>query len=158
MTEGRIEGALLSDKGRVVNSSFSGTCAGGEVLHIERRKGRPSGDPGAGNAGSRWRVEEFLEDGKGYLGIADYEARSWTSWHHHMSLVALAHLCVTQTRRDLNREVSDLTLDMAMRLLRAALPRPQLTLEQAGELVDYYRDGNEQATNSHRKTWLATHS
>ncbi|MCR4415927.1 MAG: hypothetical protein NUV77_26225, partial [Thermoguttaceae bacterium] len=41
--------------------------------------------------GVRWRVEE-LEDGKGQLGMADYEARSWTSWHHHMSLVALAHL------------------------------------------------------------------
>ena len=44
-----------------------------------------------------------------------------------------------------------------MRLLRAALPRPQLTLEDAGELVDYYRDRNEQATESHRKTWLAKH-
>ena len=107
--------------------------------------------------GSRWRVEEFFEDAKGHLGMADYEARSWTSWHHHMSLVALAHLYVTQTRRDLNREVPDLTLDMAMRLLRAALPRPQLTLEQAGELVEYYRDRNEQATKSHRKTWLAKH-
>ena len=35
--------------------------------------------------GSRWRVEEFFEDGKGQLGMAQYEARSWTSWHHHMS-------------------------------------------------------------------------
>jgi SRSO17 transposase len=107
--------------------------------------------------GTRWRVEEFFEDGKGQLGMADYEARSWTSWHHHMSLVALAHLYVMQTRRDLNREVPDLTLDMAMRLLRAALPRPHLTVQQAGELVDYYRDRNKQATKSHRKTWLAKH-
>ena len=74
-----------------------------------------------------------------------------------MSLVALAHLYVTQTRRDLNRQVPELTLDMAMRLLRSALPRPQLTLEEAGELVDYYRARNEQATESHRKTWLARH-
>ena len=44
--------------------------------------------------GVRWRVEEFLEDAKGQLGMAQYEARSWTSWHHHMSLVALAHLYV----------------------------------------------------------------
>ena len=36
-------------------------------------------------SGTRWRVEEFLEDAKGQLGMADYEARSWTSWHHHMS-------------------------------------------------------------------------
>jgi SRSO17 transposase len=107
--------------------------------------------------GSRWRVEEFLEDAKGQLGMADYEARSWTSWHHHMSLVALAHLYVVQTRRDLGRKVPDLTIDMAMRLLRAALPRPQLSLEEAGDLVDYYRARNAQATESHRKTWLAKH-
>jgi len=74
-----------------------------------------------------------------------------------MSLVALAHLYVVQTRRDLNRHVPDLTLDMAMRLLRAALPRPQLSLEEAGDLVDYYRARNKRATDSHRKTWLARH-
>jgi SRSO17 transposase len=107
--------------------------------------------------GSRWRVEEFFEDAKGQLGMAHYEARSWTSWHHHMSLVALAHLYVVQVRRDLNRKTPELTLDMAMRLLRASLPRPQLTLKDAEDLVDYYLDRNKQATKSHRKTWLARH-
>ena len=107
--------------------------------------------------GSRWPVEEFFEDAKGKLGMAHYEARSWTSWHHHMSLVALAHLYVMQVRRDLKRKTSDLTLDMAMRLLQAALPRPQLTLKDAGDLIDYYLDRNTQATKSHRKTWLAKH-
>ena len=107
--------------------------------------------------GSRWPVEEFFEDAKGKLGMAHYEARSWTSWHHHMSLVALAHLYVMQVRRDLKRKTSDLTLDMAMRLLQAALPRPQLTLQDAGELVDYYRDRNDQARKSHRKMWLERH-
>jgi SRSO17 transposase len=46
---------------------------------------------------SWWRVEECFEDGKLHLGMADYEARSWDSWHHHMALVALAHLYVTLT-------------------------------------------------------------
>ena len=105
--------------------------------------------------GVRWRVEEFFEDGKGQLGMADYEARSWTSWHHHMSMVALAHLYVTQTRRDLKDKPCDLTLDMAMRLLRAALPRPHLSLEDAEELVTYHLERNRQATASHRKRWLA---
>ena len=48
--------------------------------------------------GVRWRVEEFFEDGKGSLGMRDYQARSWTSWHRHMALVAVAHLFVTVTR------------------------------------------------------------
>jgi SRSO17 transposase len=107
--------------------------------------------------GVRWRVEEFLEDAKGQLGMAQYEARSWTSWHHHMSLVALAHLYVIQTQRDLKRKVPELTLDMAMRLLRSAIPRPQLSLEDAEDLVSYHLDRNRQATESHRKTSLATH-
>ena len=107
--------------------------------------------------GVRWRVEEFFEDGKGQLGMAQCEARSWTSWHHHMSLVALAHLFVTQTRRDLKRKVPELTLDMAMRLIRASLVHPQLSLKDAEDLVDYYLARNKQATTSHRKTWLAKH-
>jgi len=107
--------------------------------------------------GVRWRVEEFFEDGKGQLGMAQYEARSWTSWHHHMSLVALAHLFVTQTRRDLKGKNPALTLDMALRLIRAAMPRPHLSLEEAEKLVEYHQDRNDQATKSHRKTWLAKH-
>lgn len=51
----------------------------------------------------RFRVEEFLEEAKSYLGMAQYEARAWSSWHHHMSLVALAHLFVTLTRQRLKK-------------------------------------------------------
>jgi len=107
--------------------------------------------------GVRQRVEEFFEDAKGELGMAHYEARSWTSWHHHMSLVALAHLYVTQTQRDLKRKVPELTLDMAMLLLRAALPHPHLALKDAARLVEYHLAHNRQAKQSHRKRWLATH-
>jgi len=52
---------------------------------------------------SRHEVEEFFEDCKGYLGMAQYETRSWTGWHHHMTLVALAHLFVTLTRLGLKK-------------------------------------------------------
>lgn len=55
--------------------------------------------------GTRYRVEEFFEEGKGYLGMAQYEARAWASWHHHMSLVALAHLFVTMTRLRLKKKL-----------------------------------------------------
>jgi SRSO17 transposase len=55
--------------------------------------------------GTRYRVEEYLEEGKSYLGMAQYEARAWSSWHHHMSLVALAHLFVTLTRLRLKKKL-----------------------------------------------------
>ncbi len=72
--------------------------------------------------GSRWRVEEFLEDAKGQLGMAHYEARSWTSWHHHMSLVAL-----TVAKRAIERRLAaagsgnaqNPTAPILARLLRA---------------------------------------
>ncbi|MGZ3382211.1 MAG: IS701 family transposase [Isosphaeraceae bacterium] len=48
---------------------------------------------------TRHAVEEFFEDAKSYLGMAQYETRSWVGWHHHMSLVGMAHLFITLTRR-----------------------------------------------------------
>ena len=110
--------------------------------------------PMAQVSGCRWRVEVLFEDGKMHLGMADYEARSWSSWHHHMSLVALAHLFVTQTRRDAKSQIPDLTLDMALRIVRSAMERPQLTFDDALELIDYHRERNRQAKKSHRKTRL----
>jgi SRSO17 transposase len=53
----------------------------------------------------RCRVEEFLEDCKSYLGMAQYETRSWVGWHHHMALVGLAHLFVTLARKRLQKKV-----------------------------------------------------
>ena len=53
---------------------------------------------------SRHRVEDFFEDGKGHLGMAQYETRSWIGWHHHMTLVALAHLFVTLTQQRLKKK------------------------------------------------------
>ncbi len=53
---------------------------------------------------TRHEVEEYFEDAKSYLGMAQYETRSWIGWHHHMSLVAMAHLFITLTRRDLKKK------------------------------------------------------
>ena len=107
--------------------------------------------------GVRWRVEEFFEDGKSQLGMADYEARSWTSWHHHMSLVALSHLFVTQTRNELKRDIPELTLDLALQLIRSSMSRPRLSLDDAMDLIQYHLARNRQARKSHRKSWLAKH-
>jgi SRSO17 transposase len=53
---------------------------------------------------TRHEIEEYFEDAKSYLGMAQYETRSWIGWHHHMSLVAMAHLFITLTRRDLKKK------------------------------------------------------
>ena len=53
---------------------------------------------------TRHAVEDYFEDAKSYLGMAQYETRSWVGWHHHMSLVAMAHLFITLTRRELGKK------------------------------------------------------
>jgi SRSO17 transposase len=39
----------------------------------------------------RWPIETCFEEAKGELGMAEYQTRSWRGWHHHMTLVILAH-------------------------------------------------------------------
>jgi hypothetical protein len=48
--------------------------------------------------GSRHWVEQIFEEGKGEVGLADYEVRSWLGWGHHMTLSLLA-LWFLQTER-----------------------------------------------------------
>jgi SRSO17 transposase len=55
-------------------------------------------------SGCRFRVDELFQDGKTHLGMSQYESRAWSSWHHHMSLVGLAHLCVTLTKVRLKKK------------------------------------------------------
>jgi SRSO17 transposase len=44
----------------------------------------------AGVHSARHRVEEVLQEGKGEVGLGQYEVRSWVGWHHHMTLSLLA--------------------------------------------------------------------
>ena len=54
-------------------------------------------------SGMRWPIETCFEDGKQLLGMGDYEVRSWTGWHHHMTLVILAHFFVVRMRLRLKK-------------------------------------------------------
>jgi SRSO17 transposase len=50
--------------------------------------------------GRRHGIEELLEEGKQEVGLSHYEVRSWTGWHHHvtLSLLALWFLQLEQLR------------------------------------------------------------
>jgi SRSO17 transposase len=37
--------------------------------------------------GARWAIEECFETAKSELGLDEYEVRSWTGWHRHITLV-----------------------------------------------------------------------
>lgn len=46
----------------------------------------------------RWPIEQCFEECKSYLGMGDYEARSWPAWHKHMLFVMVAHLFIIEMR------------------------------------------------------------
>jgi len=49
-------------------------------------------------AGSRWSIEQGLEEAKGEAGLDQYEVRSWTAWYRHITLALLAHAVLVVMR------------------------------------------------------------
>ena len=53
----------------------------------------------AQTAGARWSIEGGFESAKQEVGLADYEVRSWTGWHRHVTLSLLAHAVLAAVRK-----------------------------------------------------------
>ena len=51
----------------------------------------------------RWRVEHDYRELKDALGLDHFEGRSFKGWHHHVTLVSVAHAFVTLERLDPKR-------------------------------------------------------
>ncbi len=73
--------------------------------------------------GQRFWVERAFQDGKSEAGMADYQARKWNSWHHHMALVSMAMLFMTEERERQKEEYPLLSCNDIELLLRTYLPR-----------------------------------
>jgi SRSO17 transposase len=52
----------------------------------------------AGLAKLRWRIEQDYRELKDALGLDHFEGRSWRGWHHHVTLVSVAHGFLTTER------------------------------------------------------------
>ncbi|WP_417801248.1 IS701 family transposase [Streptomyces sp. NRRL S-448] len=46
----------------------------------------------------RWRIEHDYREMKQALGLDHFEGRTWTGWHHHVTLVSVAHAFCTLQR------------------------------------------------------------
>jgi hypothetical protein len=51
-------------------------------------------------AGSRWRVEETFQAGKGLAGLDEHQLRRFTSWSRWVTLAMLAHAFLAVIRAD----------------------------------------------------------
>jgi hypothetical protein len=46
----------------------------------------------------RFWIERAFQDAKSHVGMAQYQARQWQSWHRHMALVMMATQFMLETR------------------------------------------------------------
>jgi hypothetical protein len=69
-------------------------------------------------AGTRWTIEACFAAAKGEVGLDQYEVRSWTGWHRHITLAMLAHAYLTVLRKTAAGEKSapEVGIDLALRL------------------------------------------
>jgi SRSO17 transposase len=54
-------------------------------------------------SGMQGSIETCVEECKQYLGMGDYEVRSWRGWHHHMTLCILAHFFLVRQQQALKK-------------------------------------------------------
>jgi SRSO17 transposase len=50
-------------------------------------------------AGTRYTVEQCIEEAKGETGFDHYEVRTWPSWYRHITLTMLAHAWLAGCRQ-----------------------------------------------------------
>ena len=57
----------------------------------------------------RWSIEDDIKASKGQCGLAEYETRGWTGWHHHtaLSMLALLFLVLQKLRLGKKRATDD---------------------------------------------------
>jgi SRSO17 transposase len=102
--------------------------------------------------GQRYWIERALQSAKQDVGLGDYQARGWRSWHHHMALVMLAMLFMLEERR-LQHPTRPLLSGTDIRaLLNQFLPRRDTTLEESLRQMAVRHRKRQAAINSaHRR-------
>jgi predicted Co/Zn/Cd cation transporter (cation efflux family) len=98
----------------------------------------------------RYFIERSNQDGKSELGWDEFQATKYRAWEHQLALTILASWFIADTRLDwMSRYQQDaallahyetdvlplLSVGNVRELLQAAMPLPQLTPEQAVQLV-----------------------
>jgi SRSO17 transposase len=114
----------------------------------------------------RYGIECANREAKSDLGWDDFRAQKYRAWEHHLALTILAAWFVAQTKLEWAQQtppdpalaadlgvvrVPALSVANVRELLKASLPLPQLTPEQAQRLVIKHLVGRSRATASRRK-------
>jgi SRSO17 transposase len=98
------------DSPRTIKYSMSNADAGTHVTRLAQMQA------------SRFWIERGFQDAKSNLGMAQYQARKWDSWHRHMALVMLAALFMSLTRESHGETMPLLSCRDIQELLAWSLP------------------------------------
>src|SRR5216683_3806018 len=120
----------------------------------------------------RYFAERTCEDAKTEIGWDEFQAQKYRAWEHHLALTGLALWFVAQTKlawaqaysrdpdlaRQLEVEVLPaLSTANVRELLKAVLPVPQLTPQQATELVITHLVNRARSTSSRLRCQVKPH-
>ena len=83
--------------------------------------------------GQRYWVERSFQDAKSDCGMAEYQVRKWSGWHHHMAMVMIAMLFMAQERAAQKDRAPLLSCADIIALLKHFLPQAAVTREEVIE-------------------------
>jgi SRSO17 transposase len=108
----------------------------------------------------RYWIERVFEDGKSECGMADYQVRKWSAWHHHMALVMMAMSFMLSERIRHKDTYPLLSCSDIEELLARFLPRRDVTKEEVISQLEYRHSQRLRAIESHarRQNKLRPHS
>ena len=108
---------------------------------------------------SRWRVERCFQDDKSYIGLEQFEGRSYPGLLRHLILSAVSLLFLARMRHELQETYPELTISQMKQAMSAVIASWWMTPASAETLLastayklSYYQKRNAQARKSHTKT------
>lgn len=114
---------------------------------------------------ARWPIEQGYQQMKEELGLDHFEGRTWTGWHHHVTMVAIAHaFLMTMRAEGADAKVGERlpTLPRVRKWIRAQmeLPMARAISESSDEglrkrLLDRYLALNDSIVRLRKGRWWA---
>ena len=99
----------------------------------------------------RYWIERVFEDAKSECGMADYQVRKWSGWHHHMALVMMAMLFMLTEKIHHKDTRPMLTCSDIEDLLARFLPRRDVTEEEIISQLENRHRQRQKAIESHTR-------
>jgi len=108
---------------------------------------------------SRWHVERCFQDDKSYIGLDQFEGRSYPGLLRHLILSAVSLLFLARMRQEFQQAYPELTISQLKQAMSSLIESWWMTPANADRLfksmaykLNYYQKRNAQARKSHTKT------